>query len=66
MRIHDVIVGIEATIQDAQRAIGKAPSTGDVDVRFTQLRVELDGLWNALKMLAVEFDRHSTGEHPDQ
>lgn len=54
MLIYNAIATIEATVQDAQKVIGRGRV--DDDVRFNQLRIELDGVWNALKLIATELD----------
>ena len=52
MRIHDAVVAIETTVQDAQKALAKSID----DPRMMQFRVEFDGLWNALKLIASTLD----------
>ncbi|HEU0163490.1 MAG TPA: hypothetical protein VFQ54_00520 [Thermomicrobiales bacterium] len=58
--IYDLIVSIETTVQDAQHAVAKTPGIDATDMRFTQIRAELDGLWNAMKVIGREIDRRSS------
>jgi hypothetical protein len=53
MRLHDAIRSIELTVQDAQKSLERV---GDGDEKWQQVRVELDGLWNAVKLITVTID----------
>lgn len=51
--LYDAVLTVEKTIQDAQKVIDRI----DDDVHdLAQIRVELDGLWNVLKMIAATVE----------
>ncbi|GAB6857309.1 hypothetical protein [Microbacterium xylanilyticum] len=53
MKIHAAVVSIERTVTEAQSAINKHFSG---DIAHAQVRVELEGMWQVLKLLASAID----------
>ena len=53
MKIHSAVLAIEATVIAAQGAISK---NFDGDISHAQIRVELEGIWSVVKLIASAID----------
>lgn len=53
MRVHTAVRAIEQTVISAQDAIA---ARFDGDISHAQIRVELEGLWHVVKLLASAID----------